>query len=366
MKKAEIGLSVYPDFQSYAVIEQQLLAASDLGYTHVFTSIQLGNLGFERSEASPSDFKKVLHLCQKLKMCTHVDINDQVFKQLGASLDNLEPLKVLGVDVLRLDGGFGIEETVQLTLNKQGIVIEDNPVMHPQLFKKARAVLERGNPLQYRMCHNFFPRNETGLDFDHTQEISSKLLEMGLNSGIFITSQSSTNDLNLTGNGVCTVEDHRYLPAELAFSELRNTGVYDVILFGDSHPSVEDLKAVSEIARKDYCELEVWLDQALPTDQKTVVLETLHHARIDQPKSLVRSTQTRKRMKVTPYRCIQRPYLSITLDNDRSNRYEGELQITLEDLGPNPVCNVIGQVKPTCKRLLEQVKYSQVSFKLKE
>ncbi len=366
MKKVEIGLSVYPDFQSYDVIEQQLLAAAEWGYTRVFTSIQLGNLGFERSEAQPEDFKKVLHLCQKLKMITHVDINDVIFDQLGASLEDLSPLKDLGVNVLRLDGGFGLEETVKLTLNTQGIIIEDNPVMHPELFKKARAVLERGNPSQYRLCHNFFPRNETGLDFDHTQEISEKLQEMGLKSGIFITSQSSTNDLNLSGNGVCTLEDHRYLPAELAFSELRNTGVYDIILFGDSHPSLKDLKAVSEIAHKDYCELEVWLDQDLPLDQRTVVLETLHHARVDQPKSVVRSTQTRKRMSVGPHRCIERPYLSITLDNDRSNRYEGELQITCEDLGPNPVCNVIGQVKPTCKRLLEQVKYSHVSFKLKE
>ena len=78
-----------------------------------------------------------------------------------------------------MDGGFGLEETVKLTLNTQGIIIEDNPVMHPELFKKARAVLERGNPSQYRLCHNFFPRNETGLDFDHTQEISEKYQEMG-------------------------------------------------------------------------------------------------------------------------------------------------------------------------------------------
>lgn len=366
MKKSAIGLSVYPDFQSYDQIQKQLMIASELGYTHVFTSMQLNNLGFDHSESSVEDYRKLFTLCRKLNIITHVDINLEVFQDLGCSLDNLKPLKNIGVDVLRLDGGFGIDETVQLTLNKEGIVIEDNPIRSKELFKKIRAVIERGNASAYRMCHNFFPRNETGLDFDETQKLTEEILECGIPCGIFITSQSSPNDLNRSGQGVCTIEEHRYQMCELAYSELRNTQVYDMILFGDSYPSLRDLKAVSDIASKDYCELEVWLDADLEADQRKLLLETIHHNRQDTPQKVIRSTQTRKKLPIPVRRVLARPKMTITLDNVLSNRYEGELQITLEDLGVNPVANVAGMVMPTCKRLLQQVKYNQVSFKLKE
>lgn len=366
MKKVAIGLSVYPDFQSYEQIEKQLTLAHSLGYTDVFTSMQLNNLGFENTPSTGEDFHKVFRLCRKLGIRSHVDINDEVFKDLGCTLSNLKPLKDLGIDVLRLDGGFGMNETVQLTLNTEGIIIEDNPFNLKAVFQKVHRVIEKGNPKQYRMCHNFFPRNETGLDFEETISLTQNLVEAGIPCGIFITSQYSPNDLNASGEGVCTIEDHRYLPPELAFSELRNTEVFDCILFGDSYPREEDLRAVSDIAQKDYCELEVWLEKSLSLEQRKVILETLHHNRADTPALVIRSTQTRLKMKVSPERCIDRPYGTITLDNDRSNRYEGELQISLGDLGPNPVANIAGMVKPTCKRLLQQVKYNQVSFKLKE
>ena len=42
MRKVEIGLSVYPDFYRFEVIEKQLRLAKELGYTRVFTSIQIG------------------------------------------------------------------------------------------------------------------------------------------------------------------------------------------------------------------------------------------------------------------------------------------------------------------------------------
>jgi len=366
MNKVEIGLSVYPDFYPFSDIEKQLRLASGLGYTRVFTSIQLGNLGFERTKSSASDFASLFKLCRELGIKSHVDLNLEVFTDLGAEIDNLKPLADLNIDVLRLDGGFSVEETVRLTLNPYGIVIEDNPLMGIGPLNRAEAVKERGNLAQYRVCHNFFPRNETGLSFEDVSSISGKLLESGVHSGIFITSQSSPADLNASGNGVCTVEEHRYLPPEIAYSELRNTGVFDCILFGDSMPSYEDLKAVSEIAKKDYVELEVWLDQDLPEDQRKVLTETIHWSRPDQPALVIRSTLTRKKVDVPPYRCIQRPQYGLTVDNQRSNRYEGEFQICLNEMPPNPVCNVIGQLKPTCKRLLEQVKYMRYPFKIKE
>ena len=367
MRKVEIGLSVYPDFYRFEVIEKQLRLAKELGYTRVFTSIQLGNLGFANAiENVNDDFIKLFKLCRELGIKSHVDLNAEVFEQVGAKLNDLKPLVDMNIDVIRLDGGFVDEEIVQLTNNPYGLIIEDNASYPDVLWERVDQIKSKGNIKNYRACHNFYPRNETGLDFDDVVETAEILDDLEVGCGVFITSQSSPRDLNPSGQGIPTLEEHRFLPPAIAFSELRNTGVFDMILFGDGHPSEMDLRAVSAIAMKDYVEIEAWLDRDLPQDQHKLLSETILWSRPDQPKLLLRAAQTRKKVSVPVNRCLARPYLSITLDNVLSNRYEAEVQIMLEDLGPSQVANVVGQVKPTCKRLLNQVKYMQYPFKIKE
>jgi hypothetical protein len=367
MRKVEIGLSVYPDFYDFEVIKKQLEVAASLGYTRVFTSIQLGNLGFENTGDSLSDgFIELFKLTRKLGMKVHVDLNLEVFTQIGAEVDNVKPIVDLNIDVIRLDGGFCIDEIVRLTANPYGLVIEDNTSNEGHLLETVETINERGNINNYRACHNFYPRNETGLDFDDAVYTSDMLNDFGVGNGIFITSQTSPADLNQSGEGIPSIEEHRYLPPHIAFSELRNTGVFDMILFGDSMPDYASLKAVSDAASVDYVELEAWLDKDLDPKQHKVLTETVLYSRQDQPRLLLRATQTRKKAEVPVKNTIARPYLSITLDNIRSNRYECEVQIALEDLNPSAVANVVGMVKPTCKRLLNQVKYRQYPFKIKE
>jgi hypothetical protein len=366
MRKVEIGISVYPEFDDLKKMKVQLERAAKLGYNRLFTSMQLSALGFENSHFDVKLFKELFDFAHEFKFVTHADINKEVFESLGATVSNVKVIKDLGVDVLRLDGGFGVSEIIELTRNPFQLIIEDNPFDDETTYEKAERILDEGNPLNYRFCHNFFPRNNTGLDFDETEVLSTYLNDLGYGVGIFMTSQTSPAILNPSGQGIPSIEEHRYLPPETAFSELRNTDVYDVVFFGDSDPSLRDLEAVSSIASKDYVELDVWLNQDLSDQQRKVILETLHHNRLDVSKQVIRSTQTSKRFEVPV--SIRLPLVRgmITLDNVLSNRYEGELQIILEDLGYNPVANFAGMVMPHCKRLLEQVKYKQVLFKLKE
>ena len=366
MRKVEIGISVYPEFDDLKVIKKQVERAAKLGYTRLFTSMQLNALGFENSHFDVKAFKDLFEYAHSFKFVIHADINKEVFESLGASVSNVKGIKELGIDVLRLDGGFGISEIIELTRNPYQLIIEDNPFEDEGTYEKAERILDEGNPLNYRFCHNFFPRNNTGLDFEETESLSSYLNDLGYGVGIFITSQTSPAVLNPTGLGIPSIEEHRYLPAETAFSELRNTDVYDVVFFGDSYPSHKDLEAVASIASKDYVELDVWLNQELSEKQRQVILETLHHNRLDHSKQVIRSTQTRKRFEVPVLTRLPRVKGMITLDNVLSNRYEGELQIVMEDLEYSPVANFAGMVMPHCNRLLEQVKYKQVLFKLKE
>ncbi len=367
LPKVEYGLSLYPDFYSFEVLEKRLKFAAKLGFTRVFTSIQLGVLGFENTQDEVSDnFKKLFKLCKDLGIKIHVDINDVMFKQLGCTLDNLQPLVDLNIDVIRIDGGFNFEEIAQLSQNKQGVLIEDNTYAPDFNHLRIDTVKRLGNLKQYRACHNFFPRNDTGLGFEDAQRIGQGFKDAGIDCGIFIGSLESPNDLNKAGFGVPTIEEHRTRPSHIAFSELRNTGIFDAIIFGDSMPSDGELEEVSRVAQMNHVEIEVWLDKDLDPKLKSILTETRLYARPDQPPHVIRATQTRKQLDIPVRNTINRAAFSITVDNCRLNRYEGEMQIILKDLPFDPAVNVVGQVKPTCKRLLNQVKYMQYPFKIKE
>lgn len=367
MKKTEFGISVYPDFYGPSELSAQIQRAAKLGYTRCFTSIQLGNLGFEKTKTDAAqDFQFLFDLCETHGLKVHVDINDRVLKQLGGSPSDLSVISKMKIKVLRLDGGFNDREVATMTQNPYGIFIEDNSSMVHDPASRINTIKTHGDLAHYVACHNFFPRNDTGLSFENTVALASLYAAHGIQNGVFIASLTSPNDLNASGNGVPTVEDHRYTPPHVAFSELRNTGLFDIILFGDSVPDEEELQNVAHAAKLDYVEIPVWLDKSLPEEQRKLITETLLLSRPDQPKSLIRATQTRHTLKIKPHHCLARPACAITLDNGLSNRYEGELQIMLENLPPSPVANVIGQVKPYGRRLLQQIQAQSVPFKLKE
>ena len=367
MKKSETGISLYPDFYDSETLKIQIEKAAHLGYTHCFTSIQLGNLGFEKTkENATDDFRYLFDLCDQHKIIVHVDINDKVLKQLGGSPSELSVIHTMKIKVLRLDGGFSDEEVALMTNNPYGIEIEDNTSMVHEPDKRIQTIKKLGTLTHYVACHNFFPRNDTGLSFDDTVNLAKRYADQGIKNGVFIASLASPHDLNASGQGVPTVEEHRFVPPHISFSELRNTGLFDVILFGDSLPSDDELKAVSRLAALDYVEIPIWLDQALPDRLKHAVTDTVLKSRIDQPENVVRMTQTRQCMTIPPHHAINRPAYAITIDNTLSNRYEGELQIMLKDCPPSPIANVIGQVKPYGKRLVHQIKANSLPFKLTE
>ena len=75
----EIGISVYPDFDDLETIKKTLDTAKELGYKDIFTSIELGDLGFENTTIGINDkFQFLFEYCHQLDLEIHVDINDRM------------------------------------------------------------------------------------------------------------------------------------------------------------------------------------------------------------------------------------------------------------------------------------------------
>lgn len=387
-KRCDLGISLYPDFYSQEELKQRLDFAHSLGYKRVFTSIQLGDLGFENaSEDIGDNFKFLFDYCKELNITCHVDINDVMLNRIGATPDNLEAVAKLNIPVIRLDGGFTFEEIATMTTNPHGIIIEDNLSNFCVLEERLETVKRIGNFDQYYACHNFFPRNDTGIGIEDAVKYSRMFNAYGCKTGVFIGSLYSKNDLNAVGSSVMTVEAHRYLPSAIQVSDLLSYNTFDYILFGDSDPRSDELIEVSKanhlvcdviseeqvkmmhpreydlIKNKRVIDVPVFFDGI---DEKTIqtLKSIVFFSRVDIASYVIRGTYSRGVIQLDPQNTIERAKYAITIDNKSSNRYTGEMQIMLRDLPASRHVNVVGYVKPYATCLLEMIHQCNVAFRL--
>ena len=81
--------------------------------------------------------------------------------------------------------------------------------------------------------------------------------------------------------------------------------------------------------------------------------------RKDVAMNVVRCVESRtvlKKQDIVPYNTVQREIGTITMDNERYGRYQGEVQIVKRPLEADERVNVIGEVCEASKGLLQYIK----------
>lgn len=361
-----IGISLYLDYYTLDECKKRIDNAAKLGYKEIFTSFNFEEYSFPGSKkVSDKDKKALMDYAEKKGMRFHVDITKKLVYKMGGTVEDLSCFKKLNIPIVRLDGGFTNEEIAICTNNKYGIMIEDNLSNYKQIIDRIEVIKAKGNLSQYSACLNFFPRNDTGADLKDAIASAIRMKELGCQTGAFISSLYSPTQMNGTGIGTPSIEDHRYLPSYIQMYELLCTKVFDFILFGDSDPSQEELIDVArafKCFKKGYIELPCYLEDIDKQILKKIKNIT-YLSREDFSQNVIRGTASRGIL-MNPYNTIERKQYSITLDNNTSNQYSGELQITLKDLPAAKNVNVIGVVKPYAICLLKYIHHDVVSFKI--
>ncbi|MBR0137304.1 MAG: DUF871 family protein, partial [Erysipelotrichaceae bacterium] len=362
-----IGISLYLDYMPVEQCCRLIDQASSLGYTDIFTSFNFEEYTFPgKRNDSKGDRRKLFDYAAGRNMVFHVDITRNLLISMGGRPEDLSCFMEIGIPVIRLDGGFSDDEITVMTKNSLGIMIEDNLANYPLIERTLEAVKEKGNLDQYSACLNFYPRNDTGLDIDEAVKAAENLKKAGCQTGAFIGSLYSPTQMNSTSRATPSIEAHRYLPADIQLAELLCTGAFDFILFGDSEPRCDELHScahVLECYKEGYVEIPCWFDDIDP-DIIARIKDITFLSRIDRSAKVIRGTQSRG-IVMKPYNTIERNPLTITLDNDTSNQYTGELQIVLEPLPAERFINVIGYVRPYAARLLKHIHDKPIKFKLK-
>ncbi|RCX18989.1 hypothetical protein DFP94_1055 [Fontibacillus phaseoli] len=295
------------------------------GFDTIFTSLQIPE---EDPDNLLEPLKEIGGFAAEHHMMLMVDVSPRTFENFS-----LVQLKQCGVTGLRIDNGMENAEVAELTRDWQ---VSLNASTIDQFFlddlKRLGADFSA-----LEAWHNYYPRPETGLEWNTFKAQNEWLRSQGLKVGAFIPGDGS-----LRGplyEGLPTLEQHRHQSPFANYLELQYQGDVDLVVIGDL--SVSDWTMQQFISWNEGVVLLGVRDQ-----RPSHVWDEIHHNRPDIARDVIRSEDARRHFKgeIEPAHCVERPLGALTLDNDKYKRYKGEFQIVLNPLPRDERVNVIGYV----------------------
>ncbi|GAA3407480.1 MupG family TIM beta-alpha barrel fold protein [Paenibacillus hodogayensis] len=346
---AELGQSIYPTL-GIAEANRQLDEAIRVGCRHLFTSLHL-------PEASVDDWREVRRLLERAAqagMRIAADVSRASLAQFDADPEHLAPLAKLGIEIIRLDHGFTMEETMRILRAEQFTFQINAGSMNRD---DVRRLEKEGVELSRLIAvHNFYPRRETGVTIDFYRRQNRMFREFCIATGGFVP--SLTEPRGPLHEGLPTVEAHRRLRAAEAAAELIAEGLTDIVYFGDPGPNEKEWTAVSHVV-SGLIPLRVkWIDPLPP--ELEPLLADVHTSPWDAAELVIRSPISKPFVRErgfdpVPRNTFERPLGSVTMDNTRYIRYFGEVQVTRTDLPADERVNVLGRVIPEDRPLLRHI-----------
>lgn len=314
-----------------------------VGVKNIFTSLHIPE------EDSTHTLERVQTITEKmnaLNMNLITDVSSSTFELYDIKKEQASHFfKNLGIKSLRVDYGFTYEKIKELAKDFQIVLnastIDDQAC---QELEKVGVNLE-----EITVCHNFYPREHTGLGRRFLYERNLYLKEKGFSIQAFIPGDGEKR--GPVHDGLPTLEQHRTCDPLEAYLDLTQHFFVDEVLIGDISMSETSLQRLKR-----------WIeDQVIHLPLSSVAgtlpdnFYTVHHNRKDVAEYVVRSAELRIALKgkdIPAEVPVERSKGSVTLDNHLYGRYAGELQITKVDLPADERVNVLAQVEEAALGLL--------------
>lgn len=319
------GVSVFLGLKEYSLEEniKYLEYAKSLGYEMVFSSIHISE-----ADTILEDFQKMFDKINSLGMKLSLDISKKVYDAI--KLPEC-------IYALRLDYGFTIEDTVEMSKNAP-YLIELNASGIDEY--KLKAMIEKGlNVKNVRACFNYYPRLHTGHSMRFTEERIKLFHKYGMEIAGFVPSH--VNFRPPMYEGLPTVESHRNGDLSVAIEELKLAGI-DEIFFGDAYASKDELETLAR-HRTD----EVLINVECYNDYIDLKLLNPFNVRVDSNDEILRFGKRSQEYVIAPFNTVERKKFDVTVDNELFLRYMGEANIVLTPLEKDERVNVIGRIIAT-------------------
>ncbi|NFF85398.1 DUF871 domain-containing protein, partial [Clostridium botulinum] len=312
------GISIFLGMDnSIDKILELIKIAKNNGYDRIFTSLHIPEANYS---VIVEEFKLVLDMAKKMNMKIIADISPKGFEYLQIKDMDLNKIKSIGIDVLRLDFGFTEEQIAKFTNNNLDINIELNASTITKDFLN-KLNKYNVNYKNIQACHNYYPRKDTGISESLFLKKNSMLKEIGVEVSAFVP--SLVGKRGPIYEGLPTIEKHRFMNPYLSAKHLFAMGV-DNVFFGDAMPSKEEIMEVGMI-KEDIIELEVDLeDNSLITCN--YLNQDFYTNRVDVAENVIRAAEGRlivNNSVIEPFNTVDRKVGYVTLDNKGYLRYMG-------------------------------------------
>jgi uncharacterized protein len=333
-----VGISLYTGM-GYSLADnlEYLEKASELGIKKVFTSLHIP----EANSNVYNEAEEILLKAKQLGMMVTADISKYYIDKIDIKKYNLY--------ALRLDFGFTIKEIAGLSKAlPYRIQLNASTVSDKYLDELIHNGAEMNN---IEVCHNYYPRNNTGMAYGLFMERNRCFMEHGIKIAAFIPLQHQRR--GPLHEGLPTLECHRDIRPVISAQHLLHSGI-DTVYAGDAFATEEELKSIAGIKRDVYS---IPIRLLEPSEGEMQVLSGVHTNRMDPGEYVIRSQEARlkKHEKILQHNTTQRKRYSVTIDNEGYLRYEGELQILKRELQSDDRVNVAGDASEA-GLLIEMIK----------
>ena len=323
--KAVRGVSIFPGLD-HSVKENvdYMERAFRNGMEYIFTSVHIPESDRKRVK---DEFEILLEEAEKRNMKVIVDVSKGFFDEF-----RWEDFRI---HALRLDFGFDDNEIVSLS-HKYVIQLNASTVTEDWMKRLVKSGLNINN---LTVCHNYYPRNNTGISLELLTERNKFFKKAGLKIMAFVPGGEFRR--GPLYDGLPTVEIHRNVHILAGAQELLYAGT-DVVLVGDSMASEKELEALGKIKNGRWLLPVLLLEAAREKYGNFLTKE--HIQRTDVAEDVLRSEKIYKGGDIEVFNTSARPAGTVTMDNKHYGRYAGSLQITKKELPPDSRVNVLGFV----------------------
>lgn len=348
----ELGISIYPGHSDIQKDKEYIKLASKHGFTRIFTCL----LSIEGDKDKIiQNFKDTITYANSLGFKVIADVSPRIFNELNISYNDLSFFKNLDTYGIRLDVGYTGSEESLMTFNDYNLKIEINMSNDTKYIDTIMDY--KPNKDNLLGCHNFYPHGYTGLTREHFKKCNKNFIKYGIKTSAFVNSKNATFGPWPVDEGLCTLEEHRYLPIDIAGKDLFKEGI-DTVIVSNCYASEEELKKLGEL-KKTMLDISVSLVENIPLVEKNIVLNFLHFNRGDINENLIRSTQSRVKYKghiFQVFNPIDIKKGDIIIESSLYGHYAGELQIAKKDMKNTGKTNVVGRVIKDEIYLLDSIK----------